>query len=68
MAWNPSKEVAVARDAAKALGDAPQCIVIWVTPDGERLGVASYGRTRELCAATKVMADAAYDAVMESLK
>lgn len=50
MAWNPEPEVAVARDAAKALGDAPICVVIWLTPDGQRVGMASYGKTRALCA------------------
>lgn len=49
MAWNPEPEVAVARDAAKALGDVPICVVIWLTNDGQRVGVASYGRSRALC-------------------
>ena len=47
MAWNPSPEVAVARDAAKRLHNAPMCIVLWVDSGG--LGMASYGKTRELC-------------------
>ena len=49
MAWNPSPEVAVARDAAKRLGDAPMCIVLWVDKDGRGLGMASYGKTMALC-------------------
>ena len=49
MAWNPSKEVTVAREAAKSLGDAAVCVVIWVTADGERLGMASYGKTKKIC-------------------
>ena len=47
MAWNPSKEVAVARDAAKAL-DAKQAIVLYVMDNGQ-YGMASYGQTKDLC-------------------
>ena len=49
MAWNPSPEVAAARDAAKALGDAPICVVIWLDEKTQRLGMASFGRTKQLC-------------------
>lgn len=49
MAWNPTPEVAVARDAAKALGDVPMVVVMWVSTDGQNLGVATYGKTKELC-------------------
>jgi len=49
MAWNPSPEVAAVRDAAKALGDAPIAVVIFITPNGDRLGMASYGKTKKLC-------------------
>lgn len=49
MAWNPSHEVAVARDAAKALDDAPMCVVLWITKDASRIGMASYGQTKQLC-------------------
>jgi len=48
MTWNPTKEVAVARDAADALDDAPMCVVLWVNRDGEKLGMASYGKTQQL--------------------
>lgn len=48
MAFNPSPEVAVARDAAKRL-DAAAVIVLYVSADGKKLGLASYGRTKELC-------------------
>lgn len=63
MAWNPSPEVAVARDAAKKLGDASMCIVLWVTPD-KKVGMASYGKTRALCDAAKRIADDVWDAVV----
>ncbi len=49
MTWNPTREVAVARDAAEALDDAPMCVVLWVTKDGEKLCMASYGKTQQLC-------------------
>ncbi len=64
MAWNPTKEVAIARDASKQLGDAQMVIVLWVTNDGKQLGVASYGKTKALCADAKIIADSVYDHVM----
>ena len=64
MAWNPSPEVAVARDAAKRLGDASTCIVLWIDASGEHLGCASYGKTRVLCNEAKGMADALYEKAM----
>lgn len=64
MAWNPSPEVAVARDAANKLGDASMCIVLWVTPD-EKVGMASYGKTRALCDAARIIADEVWNAVVE---
>ena len=56
MAWNPCPEVAVARDADKRLGDVPRCIVLYTTDDG-KVGMASYGKTRALCAETGKMGD-----------
>jgi hypothetical protein len=47
MAWNPSPEVATARDAAqKHNGD--MAIVIVFRKDG-RLQMSSYGETKKLC-------------------
>ena len=48
MAWNPVPEVAAARDAAKALNNAPVVVLLYLTND-EQIGFASYGRTKELC-------------------
>lgn len=62
MAFNPSPEVAVARDAAVKFG-ANRVIVLYTTLDG-KLGYASYGATKELCSETRRLADVAYDAVM----
>ncbi len=66
MAWNPSPEVAVARDAAKRLNNARQCVVIYITDAGQ-IGYASYGRTKALCDEMKIIADAAYDAANDRI-
>jgi len=59
MPWNPSPEVAVARDAASRLG-ATQAVVFYVLPNG-KYGYASYGKTKPLCAGAKRWADFLYD-------
>ncbi len=48
MAWNPTKDVAIVRDAANAL-NAPMAVIVYVSADGRQLGTASYGRTKSLC-------------------
>ena len=65
MAWNPSKEVAVARDAAKQLGDASMCVVLWIDETGEHIGMASYGKTRSLCDTAKGIGENAYEKTLE---
>jgi len=67
MAWNPSPEVAVVRDTAKAMGVAvgetvQRCVVIFTTANGQ-LGYASFGVDKSLCAEAKKMGDAAYKAI-----
>ena len=64
MAWNPSKEVAVARDAAGEL-DAPICIVLWFTKDGEKIGMSSYGKNQKLCNVAKKLGEWCYAAAMK---
>ena len=66
MAWNPSPEVAVARDAAKKL-DASECIILWIDHDKELVGMASYGKTKALCAEARQHGDYLYDKFMERL-
>jgi len=61
MAWNPSPEVAVARDAAKKL-NAEMCVVLYVDLRKGQMGYASYGKTRALCDETKKLADHCYAA------
>ena len=72
MAWNPSPEVAVARDAAKRLDDSDQCIIIYInyrTRGGQGgVGMATYGRTKALCDETKRLGNMAFDAVMAGLE
>jgi len=65
MAWNPSPEVAVARDAANRLG-AKQVVVIYLTDD--KIGMASYGATKELCREAGKLGDLLYEAAMEELR
>ena len=47
MAWNPTPEVAVARDAARRL-KAKQAVIVYIRADGA-FGMASYGETKALC-------------------
>jgi hypothetical protein len=70
MAWNPTPQVAVARDAADRLGalagsEVKQCIVVYITKDN--IGVISYGRNRALCDAAKGLADDLYSAAVKHL-
>mgnify|MGYP001559828739 FL=1 len=62
MAFNPSPDVAVARDAAKKLG-ATKCVVLYVLPDGH-LGMASYGETKSLCKEAGKLGDKVFDMAM----
>lgn len=65
MAFNPSPEVAVARDAAKKLG-AQQCIVIYILPEGQ-LGMASYGKTKQLCELAGELGDKLFDLAIKEM-
>lgn len=61
MAWNPSPEVAAVREAAKVMAQSAgvavtKCVVIYETEDG-RIGYASYGANKNLCASAKAWAD-----------
>lgn len=72
MAWNPSPEVQVARDAAAAIGKVTKatievCIVTWID-NQSRAGYASYGRTSALCGMARRVADVAYQAINDSEK
>lgn len=60
MAWNPSPEVAVARDAARRIekdhGRIEHMVLIWTARDNS-YGMASYGPTRELCREAGTLGD-----------
>lgn len=69
MAWNPSPEVQVARDAAKALGaikgvTVDRCVINW-TSDCGKVGYSSFGLTSKLCGEARRMGDVVYDALIE---
>lgn len=65
MAWNPSPEVAVARDFAQKVG-ANRVVIMWDTPDG-KMGYASYGKNRGLCDSAKRIAEWLWRPFGESL-
>ena len=59
MSWNPSPEVAVARDAAKKLKAEVGCVIVWVNSD--TFGVVSYGHTKALCDRMQKLGDRLFD-------
>jgi hypothetical protein len=63
MAWNPCPEVAAARDFGTRF-KANRVVITYITEDG-KIGYASYGKTKELCAETKRLADALHKTAME---
>jgi hypothetical protein len=64
MTWNPSPQVAIAREAAVKLG-ADRVVIVYTTAQGQ-FGYASYGETRPLCASAKKLGDVCYEAGRES--
>jgi len=68
MAWNPSPEVQVARDAAAKLGDADQVIIITINYAKNQLGAVTYGKTKQLCSGAKLLGLRAYEAVYEAIE
>lgn len=69
MVWNPSSEVQVARDAAKALGANIGCVIIYLkgskSGNPEQLGMVSYGANSSLCAMMRGIGDELYDVTMK---
>lgn len=69
MAWNPTPQVAIARDAAARIGEeikAPvdRIVVLYTTEDG-RFGYASYGKNKSLCGEARRLGDHLYAAASE---
>ena len=65
MAWNPSPEVAVAREASTRLSsilktEVDQIIIVFKTKN-DQVGYASYGKTKALCDVAGVLADQLFD-------
>jgi hypothetical protein len=68
MAWNPSPEVAVARDAAQKLGNADQIVIIAINNLSGQMMAVTYGETKELCAEAKRFGEKAYAAVHKAIE
>lgn len=67
MAWNPSPEVALARDLAAKLG-ADEVVIVYLNFAKEQVGAISYGKTQAMCSHAKKLSDAAYQSVYETLE
>jgi hypothetical protein len=65
--WNPSPEVAAARDFAKKFGH-ERVVIVHVNHATGKMGYVTYGLTRELCNDTKRLGEAAYNAVYKELE
>ena len=64
MAWNPSPKIATCRDVARKYSK-EQVIIIMFDRKNNTMECASYGTTKLLCHDAGVLADCAFDAVME---
>jgi len=64
MAWNPSPEVAAARDFGKKF--VADRVVIFYTTERGGCGYASYGKTKALCADAKRIGDALWQPFAEA--
>ncbi len=67
MAWNPSPEVAAARDFANKFG-AERVVIVHVNDSTGKMGFVTYGANRALCDDTKRLGEAAYNAVYKELE
>ena len=63
MAFNPSPQVAQARYFSERFKK--KQVIILSIDDDERLEYASYGRDKPLCHTAKILADIAFDAIMD---
>ena len=68
MAFNPSPQVAAARDFAKQFGkDIVIICHVQESPEGIEVGYASYGKDPARCNLGKKLGDIAYDAILKGL-
>lgn len=63
MAFNPSPQVGFARDFSNIFNK--KQVIILSIDDDEKLEYASYGRDKPLCHYAEILADIAFDAIME---
>lgn len=63
MAWNPSPEVAHARDFGKKF-NYDRVIIIGVNDTTQKLEVVSYGSTKKKCDEVKQTADEVYNQIL----
>lgn len=70
MAWTPTPEVQVARDAAKALTKSgcfvDRCVILYTTEQGQ-VGYASYGKDSAHCGQARRLADTLFEQAMETV-
>lgn len=59
MVWNPSPEVAAARDFGKKFGQ--KMVIIYHFDDLGIMGYASWGENRKLCDRARAIADAMWN-------
>jgi hypothetical protein len=64
MAWNPSPEVAVAREFSSKFG-ADRVIIFYSKPDGT-YHYASFGTDRQLCKEAGEVADSVFEQIGEA--
>lgn len=62
MAWNPSPEVAIARDYGKKFNKT-KVIILSIDERQETFEVVSYGETKQKCAEAKKIADSLYSLI-----
>lgn len=64
MAWNPSREVATARNFGKKF-NYDKVIIIGVNETDGTFKVVSYGETKKKCGETRITADNIYEMIRE---
>ena len=65
MAWNPSPQVAIARDYAKKFNQ--EQVVILAIDEHDNLSYASYGKSKKLCDGAEKIADIAFEAILNNI-
>ncbi len=66
MVWNPGPEVAAARDIGNKFGW-DQVVILGINRVTRKYGVTTYGKTKRLCAETKLIGDQIGDLVGDGI-